>query len=210
MLCVSFFTAATSDFVETLRGTSFVGTLVQLSKKLPIIALIAPIFVPWRVLRAIPAVFKTNSAEVKARIDKRGKTEHPDFMDYMIGPKDPPPQTRQELTHIEQVAFQMFVAGFDPVQITFYAVLFFLLKYPRTLAILSKEIRDSFQSYGELTPDSLAQLKYLQAFIHETLRMHLTTPTGMPRISPSATVDGVYVPKGVSGLYPFFLPTMNI
>ena len=188
----------TSDFVEMIRGTSFVGTLIQLSKKQPLVAFLAPLFVPLRVWRTIPAVFKANSEEVKARIDKRGKTTHPDFMDYMISPEDPPPATKQELTHIEQVAFQMFIAGFDPVQITFYAVLFFLLQHPDILAILTTEIRDKFSSYDDITSESLTKLNYLQAFISETFRMHLTTPTGMPRISPGAMVDGVYVPKGVS------------
>ncbi|KAK3292010.1 cytochrome P450 [Chaetomium fimeti] len=187
----------TSDFVETIRGTSFVGTLVQLSKRVTIIGLLAPVFVPLRVMRSIPAVFKANKAEVQARIDKRGKTKHPDFMDYMISPEDPPPASKKELTHIEQVAFQMFIAGFDPVQITFYAVLFFLLKSPKARAILTEEIRSAFESYEDITPEALARLKYLNAFIHETLRVHLTTPTGMPRLSPGAVVDGVYVPKGI-------------
>jgi len=187
-----------SDFIHTLRGTAFVGTLMQLSKKMPIITLVTPLFIPLKVLRKIPATFKANSTEVKLRIENRGKTRHPDFMDYMISPEDPPPSTKKELIHIEQVAFQMFIAGFDPVQITFYANLFFLLKYPKTREILTREIRDTFKSYEEITPESLINLKYLHAFINESLRVHLTTPTGLPRISPGATVDGVYVPKGVS------------
>ncbi|KAK3370718.1 cytochrome P450 [Lasiosphaeria ovina] len=90
----------------------------------------------------------------------------------------------------------MFIAGFDPVQMTLYAVLFFALKHPKTHVILTKEIRDAFATYDDMTPEALAHLKYLHAFIYETLRVHLTTPTGMPRIYPGATVDGVYVPKG--------------
>jgi cytochrome P450 len=132
------------------------------------------------------------------RIANREQTKHPDFMDYMISPNNPEPSTKQELTHIEQVAFQLFVTGFDSIQITFYAVLFSLSKYPNIHATLIKEIRDSFQSYEEITPDALVSLEYLNAFINETLRVHLVVPNGMPRISPGAMVDGVYVPKGVS------------
>jgi len=171
---------------------------------MPIITLITPLFIPLRVLRRIPSAFKANSDEVKLRIENRGKTRHPDFMDFMISPEDPPPSTKKELTHIEQVAFQMFIAGFDPNQITFYAGIFFMLKYPKTYKILTKEIRDTFKTYEEIKPELLANLKYLQAFINEILRVHLTIPTGLPRISPGATVDGVYVPKGVSEI-PFLL-----
>lgn len=166
---------------------------MQLSKKVPVIKLIAPLFITLKVLRRIPATFQANKDEVK-----RGKTRHADFMDYMVHPDDPPPQTKKELVHVEQVAFQLFIAGFDPVQINFYAVLFFLLKPPKTLAILTKEIRDSFTEYDEITPDALAHLKYLHSVICESLRAHLTAANGLPRISPGATVDGVYVPKGVS------------
>jgi len=201
-------TGKTSDFVETIRSTSFAGILFQLAKKMPLIGLLAPLFVPLRVLRTIPGVLRNNAAEVHARIDKRGKTKHPDFMDYMISPEDDPQSmTKKELVHIEQVAFQMFVAGFDPVQIIFYAVLFFLLKYPETRAHLTREVRENFKSYEDITPDALVQLPYMNAFIHETLRVHLTAPTGMPRISPGAVVDGVYVPKGVSLFSTPFSPT---
>ncbi|CAG8982559.1 hypothetical protein HYALB_00007275 [Hymenoscyphus albidus] len=112
-------------------------------------------------------------------------------MDYIIRPEDPPPGTKKELTHIEQVAFQMFIAGFDPIQITFYAALFFLLKHPQILARLTKEIRNSFNNYDEITPDALSNLKYLHAVISESLRAHLTIATGLPRISSGAIVDGV-------------------
>ncbi|CRG91780.1 Cytochrome P450 3A2 [Talaromyces islandicus] len=187
----------TSDFIETLRGTSFAGTLIQLSRKIAIIGLLAPFFVPLRILRTSTAIVKANAEAVKVRIQNRGKTSHPDFMDYMISPNQPEPSTKQELMHLEQVALQMFIAGFDPVQITFYASLFFLLKYPSTRAILTKEIRDSFSTYEEITPHALTNLKYLQAFIQETMRTHLTGANGMPRVSPGATADGIYVPKGV-------------
>lgn len=193
-----FLIGKTSDFIETLRGTSFAGTLIQLSKKISIIGLLAPFFVPLRILRTSTAIFKANAEAVKVRIKNRGKTSHPDFMDYMILPNQPEPSTKQELTHLEQIALQLFMAGFDPIQIILYASLFFLLKYPNTRAILTKEIRDSFITYEEITPNALTNLPYLQAFIQETMRTHLTGANGTPRVSPGATVDGVYIPKGVS------------
>lgn len=107
----------TSDMIETLCGASFASLLVQLSKKIPAIALLAPFFVPFRIARAIPSIFRANKAEVQARIDRRGKTKHPDFMDFMISPEDPPPTDKKQLLHIEQVAFQLFILGFDPLQV---------------------------------------------------------------------------------------------
>jgi cytochrome P450 len=171
---------------------------MQLSKKMSVIKLFTPLFVPLKVLRKIPATFRANSEEVKLRIEKRGKTKHPDFMDFMILAEEPPPAAKKELVHLEQVAIQMFIAGFDPVQISFYAFIFLLLKNPKTCANLSKEIRDSFKSYDEITPQHLFGLSYLNAFISETLRVYVPASTGMPRVSPGAVVDGHFVPKGVS------------
>jgi hypothetical protein len=70
----------TFDVINSIRGTSFPMTLIQLSNKIRLIALLAPLFVPLRVMRSITAFYASNSAAVKARIDKRGSTKHPDFM----------------------------------------------------------------------------------------------------------------------------------
>jgi cytochrome P450 len=174
---------------------------MQLAKKMPILKLFAPLFIPLKVLREISATFRANSAEVKLRIEKRGKTRHPDFMDFMIPPDGPPPTTKKELIHVEQVAIQMFIAGFDPVQISFYAFVFLLLKNPKVCAILTEEIRGSFKRYDDITPQALFGLNYLNAFISETLRVYPPGSTGLPRISPGAMVEGEYIPKGVSKIY---------
>ncbi|KAI1264458.1 cytochrome P450 [Xylariaceae sp. FL1019] len=166
---------SSSDFMETMLGTNFFGTVMQLSKKIPILT-------PLAYLR---------------RIDNHGKTRHPDLLDYML-PADPAkPIDQRGKVHIEQVAFQLLMAGFDPVQLTLYSSLFLLMKTPETLKILTREIRTAFDIYDEITADSLASIPYLNACIHETLRVHVPGATGGPRISPGAVVDGIYVPKGV-------------
>jgi hypothetical protein len=186
-----------SDFVDMFRLTSLPGTIMQVSKKFPLVAPLALLVSPLNTLSLVSKVFKANSEEVKARIGNRGKTKHPDFMDYMIPNDCPPPSTKKELVHIEQVALQLFIAGFDPVQITFYGVLFFLLKNPTALATVTEELRKTFERYEDIEPDALLPLQYLNAVIQETLRVHATAANGLPRISPGAMVDGIYVPKGV-------------
>lgn len=168
-----------------------------MSEKLPIVNLFALFFVSPSVLRSLPGVFKMNSEAVQRRIDIRGTTPHPDFVDYMLPVDSAPPTTKNEKIHLEQVAFQLFVAGYDPIQITLNAV-FFLVKEPNAHKILVHEIRDAFQTYDSINADVLAGLKYFHAVVSETMRVHITNGTGMPRISPGAIVDGVYIPKGVS------------
>lgn len=148
-------------------------------------------------LRSLPKVLKINSQEIQKRIDNRGNTKHPDFVDYMLPPDSPPPTTKKQKIHLEQVALQLFIAGYDPIQITLNSIIFFLLKTPEAYTTLVKEVRAAFQDYDDITHDSLVDLKFLHACIQETLRVHVTAITGLPRISPGAVVDGIYVPKGV-------------
>ncbi|RYP10147.1 hypothetical protein DL764_000857 [Monosporascus ibericus] len=186
-----------SVFLETLLGTNLLGTLMQVSKKFPLLSPLALLFTSPKLLKLLSKFSKLNSEEVQKRIDNRGMTKHPDFFDYMLPANSPAPTSKKQKVHLEQVAFQLFIAGFDPVQITFYGCLFFLVKEPSVYANLVGEIRTEFQSYSDITPESLVNLEYLQAFIQETFRMYYPGATGFPRRSPGATVDGIYVPKGL-------------
>ena len=104
-----------------------------------------------------------------------------------------------EQLHIGSVSLQVMLAGWGPMADLFYGVLVLLLKNPKTHRLLTKEIRESFLTYEEITPGNmLTSLSYLHACIEETLRMLPSNNTGLPRISPGAMVDGRYIPKGVS------------
>ncbi|KAI1079391.1 isotrichodermin C-15 hydroxylase [Whalleya microplaca] len=186
-----------TEFLETLLGTNLYVTFVQVSKRIPLLGIFSIFFIPPRVIRSIPNFFKMTSQAVQNRIDNRGNTTHPDFIDYMLPADAPVPTTTKEKIHIEQVATQLFIAGFDPVQITLFSSVFFLLKNPDSYTTLLNEIRNAFQDYNDITPDALVDMKYLNAVIHETLRVHVATITGLPRKSPGAMVAGVYVPKGI-------------
>ncbi|KAI1171575.1 isotrichodermin C-15 hydroxylase [Nemania sp. FL0916] len=187
-----------SKFLDTVLGTSLYGTLTQVSKKIPAVSIFAPFFVPFSIVRSIPGVFKMNSEAVQRRIDIRGTTSHPDFVDYMLPADAVPPTSKKEKVHLEQVALQLFVAGYDPIQITLNAAFFFLVREPEVYKTLVREIRDSFQSYDSINAAALVGLEYLHAFISETMRAHIANATGLPRISPGALVDGVYIPKGIT------------
>ncbi|KAI1352028.1 cytochrome P450 [Xylaria sp. FL0043] len=195
---------ASSDFMETLLGTNLFGTIMQVSKRLPLLTPLAYLAVPLKVIRKVGKTFRMNSEEVQRRIDNYGNTKHPDFMDYMLPSGTSLPVPENLKVHIEQVALQMFIAGFDPIQLVFFSSLFFLMKEPEVLETLVQEIRSTFNSYDEITPDALSTLPYLNACIHETLRVHTPNSTGMPRRSPGAMVDGHYIPKGIVCQTSFF------
>jgi cytochrome P450 len=79
-----------------------------------------------------------------------------------------------------------------------------LLKSPDKLQHLTKEVRDAFKNFEDITMTKLGQLQYLQACIEEGLRMYPPVPAGLPRVTPpgGATVCGRWIPSGV-----FHVPT---
>ncbi|KAJ8123392.1 hypothetical protein ONZ43_g650 [Nemania bipapillata] len=166
------------------------------------------LFVPPRILRTLPHVLGINSQEVQRRIDQRANTKHLDYFESLV-PPDAPIPTGRELNHLEQIAAQLLVAGYDPVADQFYGLLFWLLKEPDVLATLVEEIRSNLLRYEDIVPDALVSLRYMHACIQESFRMMDTGPNGMPRVSPGAMVDGVYVPKGVECQMSFFAIIRN-
>ncbi len=136
---------------------------------------------------------------INVLIAQSGRTEHPDYFDYILPVDSPLPTDKGELLHIGSVALQVMFAGWGPMADLFYGVLVLLLENLETYQALTKEIREAFTSYDQITSSKkLMSLPYLHACIEETLRVLPSNLTGLPRISPGAIVNGKYIPKGVS------------
>lgn len=102
-------------------------------------------------------------------------------------------------------------AGSDTTSIAFSAVIYCLLKHPKTLARLRDEIRE-YEARGLVSrPIKFAEaqrMPYLQAVVKEALRMHPATGLPLGRVVPpeDATLAGRYFPPGVRRLrcsFPF-------
>lgn len=79
-----------------------------------------------------------------------------------------------------------------------------LLRDRRVLQKLTDEIRSSFQSDADINFEDLRKLPYLTAVIDEGLRIFPSAPIGFVRTVPVGgdTVDGEYIPGGVSAFTP--------
>lgn len=134
--------------------------------------------------------------QLERRIRRRDAVEHLDFIEQLI-PADRESPKGKELRHLEQVAGQLLLAGYEPPSLWFYFTVYHLVQNPSSRASLTQEIRSAFNSYEEITASAAARLPYLTACLKESLRFTPPLLTGMPVISPGATVDGIYIPKGV-------------
>lgn len=165
---------------------------------------------PPSVVVTVPTLLRINRQEVRARIERRDKLTHPDYIQHLF-PRKADEEMPTEDWFLAQ-ANVLIVAGFDPITNLLSATVYYLCVWPEKRKRLAAEIRGAFSSYDEITAEPLQSMRYLQAVIDEGLRIHTNAAFGLPRVSPGAVVDGHYVPKGVS-LSPFpplFVALLNI
>ncbi|KAH9908663.1 cytochrome P450 [Xylariomycetidae sp. FL2044] len=125
-------------------------------------------------------------------------TKHVDFFDHILPKDEPVPEDEQVLYQMGVLSVQFVFAQFSPLSDWLYLTLWLLLEEPDVCLYLTQEIRGSFKSYDNITSDAVTSLPYLYACLEESLRMYPVNCTGLARISPGTTIDGIYVPKGVS------------
>lgn len=182
---------------STLKLNLFI-TLSQITRKFRILKPLMYLAIPPSVWFAMPRLIKKNTQDVQRRIERRGKTEHLDYFEQLVPADKSVPTDKEEIYHVENVAGQLLLASWQPLANQFYSLIFFLLREPAVYAILVEEIRAAFANYDAINMETIASLKYLQACVQESLRLHQDTVDGLPRVSPGAIVDGEYIPRGVS------------
>lgn len=181
----------------TLKLNLFL-TMSQITRKFRLLNPLMYLTIPPSVWFVMPKLIGMNHQDVKARIERRGQTEHLDYFEQLVPAGKPCPEDKKDIYHLENVAGQLLLAGWQPLANQFYSLIFFVLREPDAYAALVKEVRDAFTSYDAISTETTAGLKYLQACSYESLRLHQDTVDGLPRVSPGALVDGAYIPKGVS------------
>ncbi|KAK5992617.1 Cytochrome P450 monooxygenase TwmD [Cladobotryum mycophilum] len=182
-------------YLTLLSGFNKAVVVIQTSWRFPLLS-------PLKYLFLIAAMKHSHirahsRMQLEHRIRRKGAVEHLDFFEQLIPEDREPPKDPKEMRHLEQVAGQLLIAGYEPPVMWFYFTIYHLLKNPNSLRTLVDEIRGTFQSYNDITSDTAATLPYLTACLRESLRTMPNVLTGMPVVSPGAVVDGIYIPKGV-------------
>ncbi|EJC97642.1 cytochrome P450 monooxygenase pc-bph [Fomitiporia mediterranea MF3/22] len=111
--------------------------------------------------------------------------------------EDGRPLNREELT---ADALTQLIAGSDTTANSSCAVLYHIISSPRVQAKLQKELDEALASLDDpvASYDLVKHLPYLDAVIHEGLRVHSTSGNGLPRLVPEGglTVCGKWFPAG--------------
>ncbi|KAF2795008.1 cytochrome P450 [Melanomma pulvis-pyrius CBS 109.77] len=186
------------SFLDGMEAASFTVILLVSAKNYPILILLAPFFLPWKTIRAIPSMFK----ELRMQVDKRTRTSsdsaHSDYLEQILPNNKATFVNGERMKHIVNVAAQLIVGGYDPTSVAIYMMFFFMLQNPEVIEPLKDEIRRSFRTYEDIDFETLRTLPWINACMEETLRLSASaTHHSLPRQSPGGIVNGEYIPQGV-------------
>ncbi|MCJ1316346.1 hypothetical protein MMC15_001667 [Xylographa vitiligo] len=152
-------------------------------------------------LKAIPAkirklqAYHYNTALEKTHRRMNLEKEREDFMTGVF--KNNPNFEKMSLEEVESTFSILIIAGSETTGTTLCGITNELVQNPEELRKLVKEVRSAFISESEMTFEALRNLPFLNAVIHEGLRLCNPIPAGLPRIVPQGggTVCGYFLPE---------------
>ncbi|KAL3509419.1 hypothetical protein ACH5RR_028820 [Cinchona calisaya] len=98
-------------------------------------------------------------------------------------------------TSIKAVIFDMFSAGSETSSTIVEWAMSELIKNPRVMKRAQDEVRSNFDERGNVEESRVQEIKYLQAVIKETLRLHPSAPLLVPReCSEKCEINGYDIP----------------
>ncbi|KAJ5420683.1 cytochrome P450 [Penicillium sp. CMV-2018d] len=193
-----------STFLSTFGKVGLWGTTNQVTRRFRMLRPFIWMLIPPSVVLTVPTLLRLNRQEIRRRMSQREEIQHPDYVEQLLA-KDGKPDPTEDWILAQANVF--IVAGFDPMTNLISSALYYLLADTDKYSHARKEIRDEFSEYGDITGERLQTMKYLQAVIDESLRIHTNAAFGLPRVSPGYEVDGHYVPPGVTVQTCFFATT---
>ncbi|KAI0115673.1 cytochrome P450 [Nemania sp. FL0031] len=186
-----------SAYLDAMVGFNFFATVMQVFRRFPWLSPLQYLFTPFTKLKTLRVVKKDTEQGILNRIEYRHSIKHVDFFEHILPGDEPVPEDDNDLFFIGVLSVQFVFAQFSPLSDWFYFTLWALLEEPDACRHLTAEIRDTFEKYEDITADALTSLPFLHACLEETLRMYPVNCTGLSRVSPGTTIDGIYVPKNV-------------
>ncbi|KAI9500072.1 cytochrome P450 [Coemansia spiralis] len=144
--------------------------------------------------------FGNNAAESRREMLRAGKAEKPkDLLQALIDGEDPESRVRMTGSQITAENIGFLIGGTDTTSLTMSWTLHYLLLYPNAYRKAVSEVRGKFARDHTITyAQGKAHLPYVDACIHEAMRIRAVSGVFLPRIVPrgGATFQGHYLPEG--------------
>ncbi|KAK7961769.1 uncharacterized protein PG986_002594 [Apiospora aurea] len=193
-----------SAILNVILGFNRFSTVSQVARRFPSISWLKYLVLPFSTMSSVPEVKRTGRIEVRKRLDAKYESDNCDYFEQLMPHDAAEPTNPRDMRNLEQLVTQLLFAQYETISTWYYATFYLLGREIEIQHALAKEVRSTFHSYGDITSSSVLPLKYLEACLLESLRFFPSSNTGLPRKSPGAMVDGVYLPKGVYCQTSFF------
>lgn len=102
---------------------------------------------------------------------------------------------------IDSTSAFLVLAGSDTTALTLSTAMYLVMKTPKVMEKLQKEVKEEFgDKSNEITIASASKLQYMHAVLQESMRIHTPGSVSVPREvnRPDVQICGMSVPQGVS------------
>ncbi|KAJ2389022.1 hypothetical protein GGI23_005925 [Coemansia sp. RSA 2559] len=147
------------------------------------------------------AAFGDAAAAKRREMLRYGEMEKPprDILQAMIDAEDPKSHVRMTQKQITAETIGILIGGTDTTAMTIIWTLHYLLLYPDAYKRAVREVRGKFaRNHTVNYAEGKAELPYIDACIHESMRIRAVSGVFLPRIVPKggATFQGHFLPGG--------------
>ncbi|TVU45128.1 hypothetical protein EJB05_04601, partial [Eragrostis curvula] len=187
------------EFKSVLAELNMAVGLPNLSDFFPEIARLDPQGLRRRIEGLLQRLHAMIDHQIERRLRERaeGEPAKKNFLDVLLdycSAEDGRGFQRQTLLSLIS---DLFNAGTDTTAATVEWAMAELLLHPSSMARARDELAQVLGSKQEIEESDIGQLKYLQAIVKETFRLHPPAPFLLPHLAETATqVRGYTVPKG--------------
>lgn len=193
---INVFVAAT--WTQGVRRLSGVGTWLE--------SIMLKLFVPPKAADWAKTHLR-NSREKTLRRLADPDRDHTDFMYHILINNE----SKKSLSQTEIILnMALFIsAGTDTTATALTGWTYFICTHPKVYNRLINEIRGALATEEDVRWEKVKDLRYLEATIHEALRLFPPSPASQQRIVPrgGATIDGYHVPAGTTVAVPPWVST---
>ncbi|KAL6644725.1 hypothetical protein ACP70R_016333 [Stipagrostis hirtigluma subsp. patula] len=186
-------------FRDVIREFMVVAGVPNVSDFFPVVAPLDPQGLRRRLTRVFKRLHAIFDEQIDRRVQERaaGEPAKNDFLDVLLdyrGAEDGRGFDRQTL---RSLLTDLFTAGSDTSAGTLEWAMVELLKSPSSMSKARQELAQVIGSKQEIKESDISRLKYLQAIVKETFRLHPPAPLMLPhQAETTVEISGYTVPKG--------------
>ena len=172
-----------------------VAIIIGSIKFYPPLGFILNAITPKSALEPVMRMWKVTEDYIAQRLES--KTPYPDVMSHIIAANAIPSGPHMSREELEINSMMVVMAGSEAVTTLLTGTVNHLLHEQDKLQKLTSEVRSSFKSKDEITGSAVNHLPYLNAVIHEGMRISPSLADGLRREIPrgGASVAGHFLPE---------------